>query len=352
MLQLRRIRVGHQIEEDHMRNRQMIAHWILENSQAIALRERDGKRFYVVTDPVAWHEAAGRLLAEVQRIKSMGDYAAAQKLFDDHGDHFDPALRDEVVARYDKLGVPSYTGFVQPRLTPVWGADGALEDVSISYPQSMAVQMLEWSGRRLPPVTLPADPAALWHTVLHRLLELPDLEIEAQVVAQGARRADLRARLRARSGNRLELSSTGPLDGKDLPRSLRSHGLRLGFGVDASGAQPVSERLNEAAIQGFMRRGLAHNLAFLAAGSPPDLDDGTPDGPVPQDFEALGDGRVDGRRTRRIGYSLAVKGQQVAEVRLDIDAERGLPLAREVTAHLPQGEMVVKETYVISRPVE
>lgn len=336
-----------------MRNRQMIAHWILTNSKAIELRERDGEHFYVVTDPVAWHEAAGRLLAEVQRIKSTGDFAGAQKLFDEHGDHFDPALRDEVVARYEKLDVPSYTGFVMPRLSPVWGADGALQDVSISYPQSLAVQMLEWSGRRLPPVTLPTDPGALWHTVLHRMLEAPDLELEAHVVAEGAHTADVRARLRLRSGNRLELSSTGPLDGVDLQRSLSSDGTTVT--VQTSGAvatHPASERLNEAVVQAFLSRGLLHNLAFLASGSPPDLADGTPAGPVAHDFQALGDGRIDGRRTRRIAYTLAVKGQDAAEVKLDIDVERGLPLAREVTVHFPQGEMKVKESYELKRPVE
>jgi len=151
LLQLRRIRTGDQIEEDHMRNRQMVAHWILKNSNAIELRERDGKHFAVVVDPVAWREAAGRLLALVQQIKSTGDYAGAKALFDEHGVHFDPALRDEVVARYETLNVPSYTAFVQPRLSPVWGQDGKLEDVTISAPLSLETQMLEWSGRRPAP---------------------------------------------------------------------------------------------------------------------------------------------------------------------------------------------------------
>ncbi|HVQ24995.1 MAG TPA: peptidase M49 [Planctomycetota bacterium] len=151
LLQLRRVRTGDQLEEDHMRNRQMVAHWILTNSQAIELRERDGKHYAVVVDPVAWREAAGRLLALVQQIKSTGDYAAAKALFDEHGIHFDPKLRDEVVARYAKLDVPSYTAYVMPRLTPVWGKDGKLQDVTISAPLSIETQMLEWSGRRQPP---------------------------------------------------------------------------------------------------------------------------------------------------------------------------------------------------------
>jgi len=131
-----------------MRNRALVANWILRNSSAIEPRTRDGERYFVVTDAAAFREAAGRLLAELQRIKSTGDRAAAAALFDAHGDTFEPAVRDEVLARYERLNVPSYTGFVMPRLSPVWGPDGALADVTISYPDSLEEQMLEWSGRR------------------------------------------------------------------------------------------------------------------------------------------------------------------------------------------------------------
>ena len=148
LVQLRRVREGSQIEEDHMRNRQMIVHWLLANSTAIERRTRDGKTYYVMVDAVAFREAAGRLLAEVQRIKSEGDYEAAKLLFETYGVHFDPALRDEVVARVERLNMPSYTGFVQPKLTPVVGADGAIADVEISYPLDLTTQMLEYSGRR------------------------------------------------------------------------------------------------------------------------------------------------------------------------------------------------------------
>jgi dipeptidyl-peptidase-3 len=88
----------------------------------------------------------GRLLAEVQRIKSEGDYAAAKKLFETHGVHFDAKLRDQIVARVEKLNLPSYSGFVMPKLTPVYGADSAITDVTISYPQDLTKQMLEYSG--------------------------------------------------------------------------------------------------------------------------------------------------------------------------------------------------------------
>jgi dipeptidyl-peptidase-3 len=147
LVQLRRVREGTQIEEDHMRNRQMIVRWLMANSSAIDERRRDGKTYYVVTDVHAFREGAGRLLAEVQRIKAEGDYAAARALFDTYGVHFDPALRDEVVARVERLNMPSYTGFVQPKLTPRRDHDGRILDVEISYPQDLTRQMLEYSGR-------------------------------------------------------------------------------------------------------------------------------------------------------------------------------------------------------------
>ena len=145
LLQLRRVRQGTQIEEDHMRNRQMIVRWLMANTTAIDVRQRDGKTFYVMTDAKAFREGVGRLLGEVQRIKAVGDYAAAKALFETHGVHFDPKLRDEVVGRVDKLQLPSYSGFVMPKLTAVTGANGAITDVTISYPQDLTTQMLEFS---------------------------------------------------------------------------------------------------------------------------------------------------------------------------------------------------------------
>ena len=147
LVQLRRIREGTQIEEDHMRNRQMIVRWLLANSPAIEERHRDGKTYYAMVDAVAFQEAVGRLLAEVQRIKAEGDYPAAKALFETYGVHFDPALRDEVLTRVEHLNMPSYTGFVQPRLEPVLDSNGAITDVTISYPLDLTTQMLEYSGR-------------------------------------------------------------------------------------------------------------------------------------------------------------------------------------------------------------
>jgi dipeptidyl-peptidase III len=148
LVQLRRIREGTQIEEDHMRNRQMIVRWLMANSRAIEVRKREGKTYYVMVDAAAFREAVGRLLGDVQRIKAEGDYEAARALFEHYGVHFQAELRDEVVARVEHLKMPSYTGFVQPRLDPVHGADGSITDVRISYPLDLKTQMLEYSGRR------------------------------------------------------------------------------------------------------------------------------------------------------------------------------------------------------------
>jgi dipeptidyl-peptidase-3 len=146
IVQLRRIREGTQVEEAHLRNRQMIVRWLLANTKAIEERHRDGKTYYVMVDAKAFREGVGRLLAEVQRIKSEGDAAAAAKLFDAYGIHFDPQLRDEVLKRVDALKLPAYTGFVMPKLTPVSDSSGKITDVKISYPQDLATQMLEYSS--------------------------------------------------------------------------------------------------------------------------------------------------------------------------------------------------------------
>jgi dipeptidyl-peptidase-3 len=147
LVQLRRIREGSQIEEDHMRNRQMVVLWLIANTRAIEVRHREGKTYYVMADVEAFRHGVGRLLGEVQRVKSTGDYDAARELVEAYGVHFDPELRDEVVSRVDALDLPSYTGFVMPRLTPVCGDAGEIIDVAISYPMDFTAQMLEYSGR-------------------------------------------------------------------------------------------------------------------------------------------------------------------------------------------------------------
>ena len=148
ILQLRRIRDGSQLEEDHMRNRQMIVHWLRDRTDAIEVRERDGKTFYVMTDPDVFREGVGQLLGEVQRIKSQGDYEAAKALFEAYGIHFDPDLRDQVLQRVALVNLPSYSAFVMPKLEAVRGENGEIVDVTISYPLDLTQQMLEYSGKR------------------------------------------------------------------------------------------------------------------------------------------------------------------------------------------------------------
>ena len=148
LVQLRRVRQGTQLEQDHMRARQLIISWLIDEGEAIEVRNRQGKTYYVVTDPKAFQVGVGRLLSEIQRIKSEGDYEMAKKLFERYGTRFDPRLRDEIVSRVDRLNLPSYTGFVQPKLTAVFGDDDAVVDVEISYPADLTTQMLEYSGKR------------------------------------------------------------------------------------------------------------------------------------------------------------------------------------------------------------
>ncbi len=148
ILQLRRVREGAQLEQDHMRNRQMVVHWLMQNTDAIEVRVRDEKTFYVMTDPETFREGVGELLGEVQRIKSQGDYEAAKVLFETYGINFDPSLRDQVVERVGLVDLPSYTAFVMPKLEPLVAEDGEIVDIEISYPMDFTQQMLEYSGKR------------------------------------------------------------------------------------------------------------------------------------------------------------------------------------------------------------
>ena len=125
----------------------MVVHWLIANTKAVEVRRRDGKTYYVMTDPKVFREGVGRLLAEVQRIKSEGDYAAAKALFETHGIHFDPKLRDEVLARVKTLDSAVLHRVTScPGSTPVKGADGAITDVTISYPMDLTTQMLEFAA--------------------------------------------------------------------------------------------------------------------------------------------------------------------------------------------------------------
>ncbi len=148
MTQLRRVKQGSTLEEDHMRNRQMIVSWLAANTNAIRVVERDDKTYFRVADVDAWHAGVGKLLREVQRIKSEGDRAAAKRLMEDHAININVQLRDEVLRRYADLDQPAYTGFVQPQLTAVRDDAGTITDVTVSYPYDLESQMLGWSGRK------------------------------------------------------------------------------------------------------------------------------------------------------------------------------------------------------------
>ena len=145
LVQLRRVREGTRLEQDHMRARQLIIRWLMDNTDAIRIHRRDAKTYYVVTDPDGFRTGVGRLLGDVQRVKAEGDYDTARELFETYGVHFDAQLRDEVVERVDRLNLPSYTGFVQPRLEAIVDADGTITDVEISYPHDLTSQMLEYA---------------------------------------------------------------------------------------------------------------------------------------------------------------------------------------------------------------
>ena len=148
LVQLRRVPAGGKIEEDHMRNRQMIVHWLMQNSDAIAVEHKDGKVYYRVTSIAAYREGCGKLLAEVMRIKATGDFKAGKALVETYGTKVDPALREAVVARLASLNLPSVTGFVQPELEAKTDTSGKIVDVEVWYPCDLADQMLRWSGRQ------------------------------------------------------------------------------------------------------------------------------------------------------------------------------------------------------------
>lgn len=150
LTQLRRVGGGATIADNHLRNRQLVVQWLIAHTKAIEIRERGGKTFYVMVDAAAFRAGVGRLLAEIQRIKSEGDGRAARALLDTYGITVDTALRDQVVARTKALNPPTYTGFVQPKLAPVTAPDGTIIDVRITYPKNFTEQMLEYSGYRKP----------------------------------------------------------------------------------------------------------------------------------------------------------------------------------------------------------
>ena len=145
MTQLTRIKPGHQIEEAHMRNRALIARWCLEHGDAIELVKRDGKTFVSITDYGALRGLIARLLAEIQRIKSEGDFEAARQLVEKYAVKVDASLHEEVLSRYAKLDLAPYKGFLNPVMTPVTDEQGEITDVTLDYTEGYADQMLRYS---------------------------------------------------------------------------------------------------------------------------------------------------------------------------------------------------------------
>jgi dipeptidyl-peptidase-3 len=147
LVQLRRIPRGDVIEEDHQRNRQLIVHYVMETTGAIervADPARSGKWYIRVKDYAKMREGVGMLLKELMRIKAEGDYTAAKTLIDRYGVHFDPAVRDQVVARYKALNQPTYWAGVNPRLTAELDGGGNVKAVRLSYPRDAVSQYLEY----------------------------------------------------------------------------------------------------------------------------------------------------------------------------------------------------------------
>ena len=145
MTQLIRITPGNQIEEAHMRNRALIAHWCLENGNAVRLIKRDGKTYVEVVDYDGLRQLFARLLAEVQRIKSEGDFEAARQLVERYAVQVDAELHQEVLERYRHLDLAPYKGFINPMMLPVYDQNGQMVDVQLYYGESYAHQMLRYS---------------------------------------------------------------------------------------------------------------------------------------------------------------------------------------------------------------
>ena len=148
MTQLVRIEPGNNVEEAHMRNRQLVAKWAFEKGEAdkvVELVKKEGKTYVKVNDYAKLRELFGQLLGEIQRIKSEGDFEAARQMVEAYAVKVDPELHKEVLARYEKLNLAPYKGFVNPVYTPEFDKEGNIIDVKISYTEGYAEQMLRYS---------------------------------------------------------------------------------------------------------------------------------------------------------------------------------------------------------------
>lgn len=152
MTQTVRIKLGNNIEEAHMRNRALIANWCYAQEKdnenpAIELYTNDGKTYMRINDYQRLRQLFAQLLAEIQRIKSEGDYPAAKQLVETYAVKIDQNLHKEMLQRYETLNVAPYKGFLNPVMTPVFDAEGTITDVLLDYSESMADQMLRYSAQ-------------------------------------------------------------------------------------------------------------------------------------------------------------------------------------------------------------
>ena len=148
MTQLNRIELGKDVEEAHMRDRQLIAKWILEHGKkgkVVELVKRKGKTYLKINNYEKMRELVGQLLAEVQRIKSEGDYEACCKLVNDYAVKIDQKLHAEILQRYSTLDIPPYRGFVNPQFIPTYDEKGNITDIKIDYSEGYTDQMLRLS---------------------------------------------------------------------------------------------------------------------------------------------------------------------------------------------------------------
>jgi len=146
LTQLMRNPKGDTLEEDHQRNRQLIVNYIMDKTHAIEKVERNGKTYFQLKDFARMKEGVGMLLSELMRIKAEGDYAAIKLLVDKYGVRFDPKLRDQVMARYNNLDVPTYWAGINSELTAKVDAAGKVTAVSLSYPRDYVKQQLGYAA--------------------------------------------------------------------------------------------------------------------------------------------------------------------------------------------------------------
>lgn len=148
LTQLVRISLGNTLEEAHMRNRALVARWVLEqgkDKRVVELVKKKGKTYVRINDYAALRQLFGKLLAEIQRIKSEGDYEAARQLVENYGVQIDPELHKEILSRYERLNLKPYKGFINPVYVPKYDARGRITDVEIVYGEAYDAQMLRYS---------------------------------------------------------------------------------------------------------------------------------------------------------------------------------------------------------------